>query len=114
MHFQNKYVNSNNKVYQLFQLEENKYLMSPRVPLIITIKTIENITIKVSHILRKLTAYWRSPICSKYSRSCGVSGSESEQTNSRLSIATKVSDKMRDIKEHAKVTTTCIARYSLL
>jgi len=40
-YFQNKYVkpqyiNSNNKVHQLFQLEENKHLMSPRVPLICT------------------------------------------------------------------------------
>ena len=43
------------------------------------IETIENITIKVSHILRKLTAYWRSAICSKYFWSYGVSGAEPKQ-----------------------------------
>jgi len=40
-YFQNKYIkpqyiNSNNKVYQLFQLEETKHLMSPKVLLITT------------------------------------------------------------------------------
>ena len=29
-----QYIKSNNKVYQLFQVEENKYSMSQRVPLI--------------------------------------------------------------------------------
>ena len=52
-------------------------------------------------------------MCSKYFWSCGVPGSEPEQINLGSSITIYVSDKIRDIKKNAKVTVTCIARYSL-
>ena len=61
-----------------------------------------------------MIAYWSSVTCSKYSWSCGVFGSRSEQANSRSSISDLMSGKIKRDKKTYKIITTCTVKYSIL